>query len=155
MCVCVCVGGIYVCIFCRVLVMIYETQRVAAKKRHLFKCEWTGSSSAQILHSFHLNAHMAQHMAPGWKGRGSVIACVEPFSGAAVVYFGLTCSVAARGRWQTFYLFLFCSPFFLAAPVANLPVEMDPRVETTAVASVCGFRSGFFFWSCLERLLLH
>lgn len=91
-------------------------------------------------------AHGATHgTSLGWRW-GEAIACVEPFSGAAVVYFGLTCSVAARGRWQTFYLFLFLLSFFLAAaaPVANLPVEMDPRVETTAVASVCGFRSGFF-----------
>lgn len=143
--VCVCVGGIYVCIFCRVLVMIYETQRVAAKKRHLFKCEWTGSSAPR-LRSCTASIWMRTWRNTWHQSEREAIACVEPFSGAAVVYFGLTCSVAARGRWQTFYLFLFLLSFFLAAaaPVANLPVEMDPRVETTAVASVCGFRSGFF-----------
>lgn len=95
--------------------MIYETQRVAAKKRHLFKCEWTGSSSdlsqprtASIWMRTWRNTWHQSVEPPGGHYGHWIIACVEPFWGpAAVVYFGLTCSVAARGRWQTFCLFLF------------------------------------------------
>lgn len=135
--------------------MIYETQRVAAKKRHLFKCEWTGSSLAQLcldLSQFaHLPfecAHGATHgtsqQPPGGYHGHWIIACVEPFWGPAVVYFSLTCSVAARGRWQNFCSFLFGFLFLLSCCCQSARRGETRRdeactwtqVETTAVASM-------------------
>lgn len=145
--------------------MIYETQRVAAKKRHLFKCEWTGSSSAQLcldLSQFaqlpfecaHGATHGTSQQPPGGHHGHWIIACVEPFWGPAVVYFSLTCSVAARGRWQNFCSFLFCFLFLLSCCCQSARrgetrwgVHMDPSGDNSCCFCV-DFEVASSSWSC-------
>lgn len=144
-------GGLYeyVCIFCRVLVMIYETQRVAAKKRHLFKCEWTGSSSAQLRsltasHSFHLNAHMAQHMAPVSRATRRPLWALDnrmcgAFLGASCCLFRSHLLGSCTRQVTNFLLIPFFAFFSCLAAVANLPGEarrdggmhMDPSGDNS------------------------
>lgn len=138
--------------------MIYETQRVAAKKRHLFKCEWTGSSSdpsqlrtASIWMRTWRNTWHQSVEPPGGHYGHWIIACVEPFWGASCCLFR-SHLLGSCTRQVTNFLLI---PFFAFLLLLSCCCQSAWRGETRwrhahgpkwrqQLLLLCGFRSGFF-----------
>lgn len=114
-------------------------------------------SSAQISHSFHLNAHMAQHMAPVSRATRRPLWALDnrmcgAFSGASCCLFRSHLLGSCTRQVTNFLLIPFFAFVSCLAAVANLPGEarrdggmhMDPSGDNS-----CCFCVGSSSWSYL------
>lgn len=105
-------------------------------------------------HSFHLNAHMAQHMAPVSRATRRPLWALDnrmcgAFLGASCCLFRSHLLGSCTRQVTNFLLIPFFAFFSCLAAVANLPGEARWRHAhgpkwRQQLLLLCGFRSGFF-----------